>query len=261
MSASGKTCADMLIYHTKTKKWELVKDGLPGKKAAIYAGSCVWSGKMYLFLGTTQYNNFLSGIYVYNGKKWTRAGTLPKPMMHTVATQWGLNIYVGAVGACLEGIAIGGLSFEGYGDSVIWNAKTDTLKDTGYTLVNRVNDTFVFGGTAGTRLYVAWGRDAINELELCYMPVKKAPVLASSILIQKSSRYIQAGKKLQLKAVITPSNTTDKTVTWKSSNTKYATVSSKGLVTAKKAGIGKTVYITATTANGKKNTRRLIIKK
>ena len=181
--------------------------------------------------------------------------------MHTMTAQSGNYLYMSAVGACQEGIAIGGLAFEGYGDSVIWNAKTNTLKDSGYTLVNRVNDTFVYGTTAGTRLYVVFNRDDLVYQEVSYMPVKEAPVLASSILIQKSSRYIQAGKTLQLKAVITPSNTTDKTVTWKSSNTKYATVSSKGVVTAKKAGIGKTVYITATTANGKKNTRRLIIKK
>lgn len=261
MSQDGQMCADMLIYHTKTKKWEFVKDGMPGKKGALYTGSCVWNGKMYLLLGTDEDYHFDSNIYVYNGKKWEKAGTLPQPMMHTAEAQPGIHVYMAAVGACQEGIAIGGLAFEGYGDSVIWNAKTNTLKDTGYALVNRVNDTFIYGTTAGTRLYVVFNREDLVYQEVSCMPVKKAPVLASSILIQKSSRYIQAGKKLQLKAVITPSNTTDKTVTWKSSNTKYATVSSNGVVTAKKAGIGKTVYITATTANGKKNTRRLIIKK
>ncbi|MDO5391526.1 MAG: S8 family serine peptidase [Eubacteriales bacterium] len=261
MSEAGQMCSNMLIYHTKTRKWELVKDGMPGKNGAVYRGSCVWNGKMYLLLGTDEDNSFDSNIYVYDGKKWSKAGTLPEPMMHTMTAQSGNYLYMSAVGACQEGIAIGGLAFEGYGDSVIWNAKTNTLKDSGYTLVNRVNDTFVYGTTAGTRLYVVFNRDDLVYQEVSYMPVKEAPVLASSILIQKSSRYIQAGKTLQLKAVITPSNTTDKTVTWKSSNTKYATVSSKGVVTAKKAGIGKTVYITATTANGKKNTRRLIIKK
>lgn len=261
ISGDGQMCADMLIYHTKTRKWELVKDGLPKKKGTVYSASCVWNEKMYLLLGTNGDNSFDRNIYVYDGKKWKTAGSLPIPMMYTINLDLGINSYMSAVGACGEGIVIGGLPFEGYGDTVIWNAKTNKLKDTGYALVNRVNDSLVFGTTAGTSLYAVWNRDSVTELELCCMPVKKAPVPAVSILIQKSSRYIQAGKKLQLKAVITPSDTTDKKVTWKSSNTKYAVVSSKGLVTAKKAGIGKTVYITATTANGKKNTRRLIIKK
>ncbi|MBO7367100.1 MAG: Ig domain-containing protein, partial [Paludibacteraceae bacterium] len=54
----------------------------------------------------------------------------------------------------------------------------------------------------------------------------------------------------QLTAAVRPDNATDKTVTWTSSNTSVATVSSSGLVTCK--GIG-TATITAT-ADGKKGT-------
>lgn len=65
-----------------------------------------------------------------------------------------------------------------------------------------------------------------------------------------SSKKIAAGKKIQLKAVVAPSNATNPAVTWTSSNTKYATVTSKGKVTMKKAGIGKMVTITATETDG-----------
>ncbi|MDD6305433.1 MAG: Ig-like domain-containing protein [Clostridiales bacterium] len=43
-----------------------------------------------------------------------------------------------------------------------------------------------------------------------------------------------AGKKVQLTAKVTPKNTTNQKVTWKSGNKKYATVNTKGLVTTKK---------------------------
>lgn len=61
---------------------------------------------------------------------------------------------------------------------------------------------------------------------------------------------VTAGKKLQLKASITPLGAADKTVSWKSDNTDIASVDREtGLVTAKKAG---TVTITAT-AQGDSN--------
>ncbi len=55
----------------------------------------------------------------------------------------------------------------------------------------------------------------------------------------------------------------NKKLAWKSSNTKYATVSSKGVVTAKKAGKGKNVTITATATDGtgKKGKIKIRIKK
>lgn len=61
------------------------------------------------------------------------------------------------------------------------------------------------------------------------------------------SNKIAAGKKIKLKAVITPADAANQTLVWKSSNPKYATVSSNGLVTTKKKGAGKTVTILAAT--------------
>ncbi|WLV24592.1 Ig-like domain-containing protein [Aciduricibacillus chroicocephali] len=75
-----------------------------------------------------------------------------------------------------------------------------------------------------------------------------SPIVAKTIKLNKTSATLKKGKTLTLKATIGPSNTTNKTVKWKSSNTKVATVSSKGVVTAKGAGTAK---ITATTSNGK----------
>ena len=70
---------------------------------------------------------------------------------------------------------------------------------------------------------------------------------AKKITLSKTSATLSVGKTLTLTAEVNPANTTNKRVTWESSDKRIASVSSKGVVTAKKAG---TVYITATTSNG-----------
>ena len=57
------------------------------------------------------------------------------------------------------------------------------------------------------------------------------------------------GDTQTLTATISPSNATNKSVTWSSSNTSVATVSSSGLVTAKAAG---STTITVKTNDGNK---------
>lgn len=78
------------------------------------------------------------------------------------------------------------------------------------------------------------------------------PTKVTKLAVNGISKKIAAGKSVQLTATVSPSNATNKGVTWKSSNTKYATVNSKGKVVTKAAGKGKTVTITATAKDGSK---------
>ena len=80
----------------------------------------------------------------------------------------------------------------------------------------------------------------------CKVTVKEVRSKKIKLNVKKLKAY--RGYKFTLKGKLTPSNSTDK-ITWKSSNPKVATVSSKGVITMKKKG--KTV-ITATTESGKK---------
>ena len=80
----------------------------------------------------------------------------------------------------------------------------------------------------------------------------KFATLATKVTLNKTSATLRYGKTLTLKAKVSPTYVTSTKVTWRSSNTKYATVSSKGVVKAKKAGIGHTVVIAAITADGTK---------
>ena len=75
-------------------------------------------------------------------------------------------------------------------------------------------------------------------------------VKVSKITVSGMSKKIAAGKKITLTTEVLPADASNKAVTWTSSNTKYATVNSKGVVTTKKKGIGKNVVITATAADG-----------
>ncbi len=88
-------------------------------------------------------------------------------------------------------------------------------------------------------------------------------VEVEKITVTGISKSIAAGKKIQLKAKITPSDASNQAVKWTSSNKKYATVDSKGKVATKKAGAGKSVKITASAkdGSGKKGTYTIKIKK
>lgn len=83
-----------------------------------------------------------------------------------------------------------------------------------------------------------------------------APIAAGSVKMNKSSFTLNKGSSYALTAAVSPSNATDKTVNWKSSNTKIATVDSKGKVTAVGSGTAK---ITATTSNGKTATASITV--
>lgn len=73
----------------------------------------------------------------------------------------------------------------------------------------------------------------------------------TKIVLNRSRAKVTAGKSIELKAKkILPKNADSKTVKWKSSNKKYAVVSSKGVVRTKKAGKGKTVTITCMAKDG-----------
>ncbi len=87
----------------------------------------------------------------------------------------------------------------------------------------------------------------------CKVTVK---IPATKVKLNKTKASINQGKKLTLKATLTPKNSTD-SVKWTSSNEKVAKVSSKGVVTAVGRG---TATITAKTTSGKKATCRITVK-
>ncbi len=83
----------------------------------------------------------------------------------------------------------------------------------------------------------------------CKFKIMKHAV--KKITLKAPAKKLKAGKTMTIKATVkTTGKSANKSLTWTSSNKKYATVNSKGKVTAKKAGKGKTVTITAKSTDG-----------
>ena len=92
-----------------------------------------------------------------------------------------------------------------------------------------------------------------NKKATCKITVTTSPKL---IKLDKTSYTLDIGKKLTLKATIEPTTSSNKKVTWTTSNSSVAGVSN-GIVTAKKTGTAK---ITAKTSNGKTATCNITVK-
>ena len=81
-------------------------------------------------------------------------------------------------------------------------------------------------------------------------PVNAKFITVGSVSLNKTSLSLTEGETATLTATVTPSNATEKTVTWSSSNTSVATVSSSGLVTAVSSG---TATISVWSSDGEKS--------
>lgn len=88
-----------------------------------------------------------------------------------------------------------------------------------------------------------------DKTATCSVSVRPKHVAVTGVGISQSNLKMEIGETQTLTITILPSNATDKSVSWKSSNTSVATVSSSGEVTAKSAG---SATITVTTKDGGK---------
>jgi len=97
----------------------------------------------------------------------------------------------------------------------------------------------------GTAIITATSKDDTEIKATCQITVVATP--AGSIILNKTEATLKATETLDLVATILPETTTDKSVTWISSNEAIATVDANGKVTA--MAVGKTT-ITVTAASG-----------
>jgi uncharacterized protein YjdB len=137
-----------------------------------------------------------------------------------------------------------------YNKNLIWSSSNPAVAE--------VADTMGIAGvvtakSVGNTVISATTTDGSNITATCNVEVR---VYANAININKHETSIFAGGTEQLTAQVLPEDSYDKTVTWRTSNSNIASVSSNGLVTANKVG---TALIIAT-CNGISDTCVVTVK-
>ena len=123
---------------------------------------------------------------------------------------------------------------------------TWTSSDTSIATVSSTGE--VKGIAKGTAIITVKTEDG-GKTATCRVTVKETKISVTEVSLNMTSLSMTVGDTQTLTATVTPSNATDKSVTWSSNNNTVATVSSSGVVTAKSAG---SATITVKTNDGGK---------
>lgn len=147
---------------------------------------------------------------------------------------------------------------EGYASSREWN-KFTTQKSTGIYL-QKGNKYYIEGllteGGHGDNLAVGWRKpsdgDGASPTEVLpgsvLSPREVDNIAVTGVSLSPNNVTLQEGESVTIATIFTPSNASDKSVSWSSANTAIATVDSNGIVTA--ASIGTTNISVVTTDSG-----------
>ncbi len=131
--------------------------------------------------------------------------------------------------------------------------KTVTWKSGDERIVS-VKDGFVKALSAGETAITV--RTVNGKEDSCKVTVKESTVEPDWITLNRYSLSLQTGESFHLTATVYPESATDKTVTWKSSSERIASVKD-GMVTALSAG---KATITVRTVNGKERSCEVTVK-
>ena len=128
---------------------------------------------------------------------------------------------------------------------------TGSTMDIWYAIRSEMGKTLPPGATYYIRFTTTFdGRTYASP----YYRFSTRSIAPTKVTLSKGSVWIRKGRTYTLRATVAPANATNKRVTWRSSNTRIATVTSSGKVKAVRRG---TCTITATTANGKRATCKI----
>lgn len=100
-------------------------------------------------------------------------------------------------------------------------------------------------------------RNVNGQEDVCTISVDNSKVAIESITLDEQSLVMKKGTKSGISATLNPKNTTeDKGISWSTSNPEIATISSTGIIFARKPG---TVSITGTSSNGLSDTCEITV--
>ena len=136
------------------------------------------------------------------------------------------------------------------------NDKSITWSSSDANIANVDSKGLVRAISKGIATITAIANDGSGRYVTCSVTVRR---LVSSIVLNKSSLVLHNDETETLSAVITPSDADNLAVTWTSSNSSVATVSSSGLVTGKARG-ATTITVTANDGSGVGSTCEVEVK-
>lgn len=135
--------------------------------------------------------------------------------------------------------------------NITWKSSDPSLvyvHPTGKKIRTAVNATVIMGMGLGTTTVTATTEEGGNSFSV-KITVKPIPVAVTGVSVSPTSVALSVGYTSMLFASISPSNATNKNVTWKSDNPSVVTVDTNGKITAIGEG---TATITVTTEDGGK---------
>lgn len=227
--------------------------------AVVYKGTALEPGKDYTITGDYQateigtYTIQIVGTGLYKGSLEKSYQILPITVAEIKLSQSTLSMKKGETAALTVTITPENATDK----AVDW-----TSSDTKIATVDSTGK--VTAVSAGTASITCTAQDGSDKKATCKVtvtdptPPKPSVVKVAKITLNKTTASVGKGKTMQLTATVTPTNATNKAVTWKSSNTKIATVSSTGKVTTKSAGT-VTITCTAKDGSGKKATCKVTV--
>ena len=128
---------------------------------------------------------------------------------------------------------------DGAGDEIVWTSSNKA--------VATVTDGVVTVLKAGKATITAAATDGSGKKATVTVSASK---LVQDIKVTGTTELLAVGKTTTLKATVYPTDATNKSYTWKSENTSVATISSKGVVTAKKVTEPTEVWFQAVAKDG-----------
>lgn len=116
------------------------------------------------------------------------------------------------------------------------NVKNVTFSSNATSVATVSSEGVITGVAAGNARITATAEAANNGTVTAYVDITVTAIAVSGVSVSPTSASIVVGGTQQLTATVSPSNATNKNVTWESDTTSVATVSNAGLVTAVAAG-------------------------
>lgn len=153
------------------KKWASLATGLYGGRTVS------GNGKIYYVMGRDK-SGVNYNVMAYNGKSWSKAGTLPKALNEELSQDdYGKSQLSCALGTDAKGILFGGISTDGMGDTFRFNWKTGKCEALGYTFWNKLQETGSRGATVGNKFYVEnqiYGEEGLSSDEFKSISIANA---------------------------------------------------------------------------------------